>query len=159
MLKADEISFVSSISYPAFVPSQSMLVRSISPAPSLSASCAHSSASRPVSYLPPCENTFQPLLSGLLLASIATTIHWLPKISAPSDISSGFASAAELTDILSAPSRSIFLMSSTVLIPPPTVNGIKTRLATARTRSTTVLRLSLEAVMSKKTSSSAPALS
>ena len=44
---------VSSISYPAFVPSQSILVSRISPAPSRSAVCAHSTTSRPISTRPP----------------------------------------------------------------------------------------------------------
>ena len=43
-------------------------------------------------------------------------------------------------EILSAPSRSNALKSSTVRIPPPTVNGINTHSATLRTMSTTVLR-------------------
>ncbi len=67
--------------------------------------------------------------------------------------------AEELMDILSAPSLKSMRKSSTVRMPPPTVKGINTVSATLRTMSTTVLRLSLEAVMSKNTSSSAPALS
>ena len=67
--------------------------------------------------------------------------------------------AAELTETLSAPSLNIALKSSTVRIPPPTVNGINTLSATLRTISTTVFRESELAVISKKTSSSAPALS
>ena len=38
--------------------------------------------------------------------------------------------AAEFTEILSAPSRSSFRKSSTVRIPPPTVNGMNTLAAT-----------------------------
>ena len=49
---ADKVS-INSISYPAFVPSQSMLVNSISPAPSRSTSMAHSTASSPTSIRPP----------------------------------------------------------------------------------------------------------
>ena len=67
--------------------------------------------------------------------------------------------AAEFTDILSAPSLSIALKSSIVLIPPPTVNGINTVSATLLTISVTIDRLSEEAVISRNTSSSAPALS
>ena len=61
--------------------------------------------------------------------------------------------------ILSAPSLRRSLKSSTVLIPPPTVNGIKTFAATSLTMSTTVSLLSELAVISRKTTSSAPALS
>ena len=67
--------------------------------------------------------------------------------------------AAELTDILSAPARRRSLKSSTVRMPPPTVKGMNTVWATWRTMSTTVLLWSEEAVMSRNTSSSAPALS
>ena len=150
---------VSSMSYPAFVPSQSMLVSNISPAPSSAAFMAHSTASIPQSILPPCLYMFQPEPSSRLLASIAKTTHWLPNLSAASAISVGLSMAAEFTDILSAPSRSIALKSSTVLIPPPTVNGMKIVSATLLTMSTTIFLWSDEAVMSRKTSSSAPALS
>ena len=149
---------VSSKSYPAFVPSQSMLVRRISPAPSFSTRMAHSTASIPISTLPPFLNIFQPP-SSLCFASIATTTHWLPNLSAASLINSGRIIAAELTDTLSAPSRRIALKSSTVRIPPPTVNGINTFSATFRTISATVFLASEEAVISRNTSSSAPALS
>ena len=67
--------------------------------------------------------------------------------------------AAEFTEILSAPSLNIALKSSTVRIPPPTVKGINTLLATFRTHSNCVALLSAEAVMSKNTTSSAPAAS
>ena len=53
----------------------------------------------------------------------------------------------------------IALKSSTVRIPPPTVKGINTWSATRLTISATVARLSEEAVISRKTSSSAPASS
>ena len=46
-------------------------------------------------------------------------------------------------------------MSSTVRMPPPTVNGMKTFEAQSRATLTIVPRLSLEAVISRKTSSSA----
>ena len=136
-----------------------MLVKRISPAPMRSAFMAHSTASSPVSIRPPFLYTFHPLPSARLLASMATTTHWRPNLSAASEISSGVLMAEELMDILSAPSRRSSLKSSTVRIPPPTVNGIKTVSATRRTISTTVFRLSEEAVISRKTSSSAPALS
>ena len=136
-----------------------MLVRSISPAPILSAFMAHSMASSPVSILPPFLYTFQPLPSVRFLASIATTTHWLPNLSAASLISCGVFIAEELIEILSAPSRNSALKSSTVRIPPPTVKGINTFSATFLTISTTVFLLSLDAVISRNTTSSAPALS
>ena len=89
---------------------------------------------------------------------MATTTHWLPNLSAASLISLGFIIADEFIDILSAPSLSNVLKSSTVLIPPPTVNGIKTCSATLLTISTTVFLLSDDAVISRNTNSSAPAL-
>ena len=136
-----------------------MLVRSISPAPSSFALTAHSMASRPVSMRPPFLYTFQPLPSTRRLASIATTTHWLPNLSAASLISRGVFMALEFIEILSAPSLRSALKSSTVLMPPPTVNGINTFSATFLTISTTVFLLSLDAVISRKTTSSAPALS
>ena len=90
---------------------------------------------------------------------MARTMHWLPKRWAPSAIRSGRARAAELTLVLSAPARSIRYISSVVRMPPPTVSGMWTRLAVARTTSTIVSRLSLVAVMSRKVISSAPAAS
>ncbi len=136
-----------------------MLVSSISPAPSSLARQAHSMASMPVSMRPPFLKMFHPDPSGRLFASIATTTHWLPNLSAASEISSGRLMAAELTATLSAPSLRISLKSSTARIPPPTVNGMKTRSATRRTMSTTVFRASDVAVMSRNTSSSAPSAS
>ena len=62
-------------------------------------------------------------------------------------------------EILSAPSRKIALKSSTVRIPPPTVNGINTFSATFLTISIMIFLASDDAVISKNTSSSAPALS
>ena len=55
-----------------------------------------------------------------------------------------------------APARSIAFMSSTVRMPPPTVSGIKHLSAVRSTTSIIVARPSEEAVMSRKTSSSAP---
>ena len=69
----------------------------ISPAPRSSASRAHSTASRPVALVPARESTSPPA------ASIATTTACEPSRSASSPISSGRASAAELTETLSAP--------------------------------------------------------
>ena len=58
--------------------------------------------------------------------SIPTTTHWAPKVSDISAISSGRATAAELTLTLSAPTRSRRRASSRVRTPPPTVKGMKT---------------------------------
>ena len=113
----------------------------------------------PTSMRPPFLYIFQPEPSALFLASIATTTHWLPNLSAASLTSSGVLIAEELIEILSAPSRRIARKSSTVRIPPPTVNGINTHSATLRTMSMTVPLLSDDAVISRNTSSSAPALS
>jgi hypothetical protein len=69
---------------------------------------------------------------------------------------SGRARAAELRLILSAPARRSVRMSSTERTPPPTVRGMKQRSAVRSMTSMIDLRPSEEAVMSKKTSSSAP---
>ncbi len=148
-----ETRLVSSISYPAFVPSQSILVSNISPAPSSSA------------FFRP----FKRINSGIHTAAVKVHIptaliftflrqsHRQRTVcrifSAASLISSGRFIAALLTATLSAPALRIFLKSSTVRIPPPTVNGINTCFATASTISTTVSRASDDAVMSRKTSS------
>ena len=90
---------------------------------------------------------------------MATTTHWEPNTSASSPISSGRASAAELTETLSAPASSTAWASSAERIPPPIMNGMKTLSAVRRASSTIVSRRSCEAVMSRKTSSSAPSAS
>jgi len=64
--------------------------------------------------------------------------------------------AAEFTLTLSHPTFRSLYISSSFLIPPPTVSGIKISRATSATISTIVSRLSLEAVISKKVISSAP---
>ena len=69
------------------------------------------------------------------------------------------ATAAVLIDTLSAPARSRLRMSSTVRTPPPTVTGMKHCSAVRRTTSSSVPRSSWLAVMSRKQSSSAPAAS
>jgi hypothetical protein len=83
-------------------------------------------------------------------------MHWLPKARAPSEMISGRASAAEFRLILSAPARNSVRMSSVVRTPPPTVSGMKHRSAVRSITSRIDLRPSDDAVMSKKTSSSAP---
>jgi hypothetical protein len=90
------------------------------------------------------------------LASIATTMHWDPNRSEDSMMSPGSAIAAVLSETLSAPARSIASMSSAPRRPPPTVSGMKQRSAVAATTPCRILRPSEEAVMSRKTSSSAP---
>src|SRR5690606_32902133 len=71
----------------------------------------------------------------------------------------GRSTAAVLTDTFSAPARSRRRASSTVRTPPPTVNGMNTFSATRRATSTMVSRASDDAVMSRKTISSAPSAS
>ena len=133
-----------------------MLVSRISPAPSFSARFAHSTASMPVSTRPPFKYSVQPAPFGRRFASIAITTHWLPNLYTASAMSCGFFSAAEFTETLSAPARSSAVKSSTVRMPPPTVNGINMLFATRETISSMIPRASEDAVMSSKTSSSAP---
>ena len=73
----------------------------------------------------------------------------------PSLISSGLLMAAVFRETLSAPARSISRMSFTERMPPPTVSGMKQHAAVRRTTSAMVARPSEEAVISRKTSSSA----
>ena len=82
------------------------------------------------------------------MASIPSTMHWLPKRSAPSRMRSGFSTAAVLIETLSAPVLSIAFMSSTDRRPPPTARGMKTCSATRATTSRMMPRSSAEAVMS-----------
>ena len=90
---------------------------------------------------------------------MATTMHWRPKTCAPASMSSGSRMAAVLIETLSAPAESSSRMSLTERTPPPTVSGMKTWSAVRSTTSIIVRRLSEDAVMSRKTSSSAPSLS
>ena len=106
--------------------------------------------------LAPAVDEDFPAIRGDLFASMETTMHWLPKRSAPALISSGVASALELMLILSAPACSMACMSSTVRMPPPTVSGMKQCAAVRSITSTMVARPCALAVMSKKTISSAP---
>ena len=64
--------------------------------------------------------------------------------------------AAVLIETLSAPARSKRSTSSTFLIPPPTVSGMKTCSAVRRTTSKVVSRPSTVAEISRKVNSSAP---
>ena len=90
---------------------------------------------------------------------MASTTHCAPKRAASSSISPGRATAAELTLTLSAPASRTAWASATERMPPPIVNGTNTLSAVRRARSTIVSRLSFVAVMSRNTSSSAPAAS
>ena len=89
---------------------------------------------------------------------MATTMHWLPKKSAASATRRGSATAAVLSDTLSAPASSIRRTSSSLRSPPPTVSGMNTCSDTCSTTPSMISRWSELAVMSRKTSSSAPSL-
>src|SRR5512134_1228277 len=133
-----------------------MLVSRISPAPRPSIRAAHSTASMPVGLRPPCVYTSHfPAIPGTARASIATTVHWLPNRSAACRTNSGSATAAVLIDTLSPPADRSFRMSSSVRTPPPTVRGMNACSAVRRTTSMRMSLRSCEAVMSRKTSSSA----
>ncbi len=69
---------------------------------------------------------------------------------------SGRRTAAVFTLTFSAPAIKMRLASTMLRIPPPTVYGIKTRCAVRKTTSAIVARLSLDAVISRNTISSAP---
>jgi hypothetical protein len=73
------IELVKSRSYPKFVPSLSIDVRSISPAPFFSTIFAYSIASIPVAFLPPWVKISH-LLAPTFFASIAMTIHCDPNL-------------------------------------------------------------------------------
>ena len=74
-------------------------------------------------------------------------------------IKAGLLTAAVLRLTLSAPALSISRISLTTRRPPPTVSGMKHSEAVRSTTSCMIPRSSLDAVMSKKTSSSAPCCS
>src|SRR3954471_12916891 len=153
-------SRVSGMSKPWRVPSRSIEVSRISPAPSDTTSWAYSMASMPVELRPPWVKISQrspPPARLTRLASIATTMHCSPNFSAACLTNSRLETAAELIETLSAPYRSSVLMSSMVRTPPPTVSGMKQASAVRRTTSSMVPRFSWVAVISRKQSSSAPA--
>ena len=89
-------------------------------------------------------------------ASTDTTTHCAPNRLATSASSSGLATAAVLSETLSAPARSSWSTSSTLRTPPPTVSGMNNWFAAAATTPVIVSRCSADAVMSRNTSSSAP---
>jgi hypothetical protein len=154
-------ALISSRSKPVVVPSASIEFSRISPAPSWVARRAHSTASSPVPIRPPCVVTSKPLdvSPGARRASTDSTTHCDPNRRAASASSSGLAIAAVLSETLSAPARSSRSASATLRIPPPTVSGMNTWSAVRRTTSSMVWRPSLDAVMSRKVSSSAPSAS
>ncbi len=151
---------ISSRSKPAVVPSASIEFSRISPAPSCTARRAQRTASIPVPVRPPWVVTSNPLDGpGERRASTDRTMHCEPNRSAASDSSSGRAIAAVLSETLLAPARSSRSTSATLRTPPPTVSGMNTCSAVRRTTSYMVSRPPLDAVMSRKVSSSAPSAS
>ena len=144
------------MSYPARVPSASIELRRISPTPNAQAFSTHANASSPALSRPPCVVTSKPESVRARLASTERTKTCDPKRSAISAINSGRAIADVLIETLSAPARSKRSTSSTLLMPPPTVSGIKTCSAVRRTTSKVVSRPTTLAEISRKVSSSAP---
>ena len=86
-------------------------------------------------------------------------MHWQPKWADASAMRLGLRTAAVLRDTLSAPASRRALTSLTERTPPPTVRGMNTCSETCSTTSIMISRESELAVMSKKTSSSAPSRS
>src|ERR1035437_2200943 len=87
---------------------------------------------------------------------MASTTACAPNSLESSVMSSGRRTAAVLTVTLSAPESKMRRASSTERMPPPTASGMKTLRAVRATTSAMISRASLEAVISRKTSSSAP---
>ena len=87
---------------------------------------------------------------------MASTTACAPNSCDSSVINAGRRTAAVLTETLSAPDMRMRRASATDRIPPPTASGIKTLRAVRATTSAMISRASLEAVISRKTSSSAP---
>jgi hypothetical protein len=151
---------ISSRSKPTVVPSASIEFSKISPAPSCTARWAQSTASIPVPVRPPWVVTSKPLGGpAARRASTDSTTHCDPNRWAASPSNSGRATAAVLSETLSAPARSRRSTSATLRTPPPTVSGMNTCSAVRRTTSYMVSRPALDAVMSRKVSSSAPSAS
>ena len=132
-----------------------MLVTISSPPPRRATSSAHPIASMPVACMPPREYVHQP--PSPRAASIATTTHWVPSISASVSIRSGVRSAAELTEILSAPASRSSRARSGRSMPPPTQSGTSTRSAARSTARRSSCHASACASMFSHTISSAPA--
>ena len=136
----------SSKSKPFFTPSVSMELTTSSPAPFLTPCSSQSSASMPVFSRPPLANSIN--LPSTRLISAESTTHWLPYFCAAAGMMPGLRMAPEFTLTLSAPHFSTRSKSSSVLMPPPTVSGIKIWLATSRKISVNRPRPSTLAVMS-----------
>src|SRR6185312_5906379 len=145
---ACETAHVSSQSKPMPVPSRSMEVSRISPAPQASASLAHPTASLPVGLRPPWTKASKPPFARL--ASIATITACDPKRFPIFVMMEGSAIAAELMLILSAPASKIAAASSNVRTPPPTEKGTNISRAVRRTVSSNVVRFSCVAVISSR---------
>src|ERR1017187_653322 len=155
MWVARETARVRRQSNPSCTPSVSMEVSSTSPAPSASPRAAHATASMRSSSRPPRVYTCHPP-GPWRRASIASTTACAPNSLLSSVISSGRRTAAVFTVTLSAPDMRMRRASATKRMPPPTASGMKTLRAVRATTSAMISRASLEAVMSRKTSSSAP---
>ena len=132
-LTASHILSRSSMSKPPFTPSVSMELATISPAPISTHFFIQLMASIPVDSLPPLAYTTNLPFSRFISAD--STTHWSPYFCAASNTSRGFFMAPEFTLTLSAPHLSTRSKSSRVLIPPPTVRGIKILLATSQSMS------------------------
>ena len=146
------------MSKPEPVPSRSIEVTSSSPAPRSTTRSAQAIASRPVASRPPCTTTSQAASVGRSPSPrVDGDDDRLPAERAAQRLTSvGSATAAVFSETLSAPARSTSRISSTVRTPPPTVSGMNARRAVRSTISRSVPRRSGAAVMSRKTSSSAP---
>ena len=141
------------------MPSASLLVSKISPAPNSSTLFAQSTISIPVASVPLFTTTSsrgRPLSDGFFLPSIATTNLSLPNSLDALLTSSGFLTAAVFIDTLSTPRSSKSFISSMLPMPPPTAKGTVTTSTTFFTHSNLVFLFSTVAKMSRKTSSSAP---
>ena len=123
---------VRATSKPSFVPSRSMLVSRISPAPRSAPSRAHATASVPVGVRPPCTKTSQPPVPAAR-ASMASTTACAPKRRASRSSRSGRSRRP-----CSPPPCRRRRAAARRRPPPsarrrPTVNGRKTASATRRT--------------------------
>ena len=145
---------VSARSKPSRVPSRSMLVSRISPAPASAMRCAHSTASRPVALRPPWVKTSQPAAALLGVdrdddalgaddaGGLAHQLRVLHRRGVDRDlVGAGVEQPAHVVDLRT---------------PPPTVSGMKTCSATASITCSSMSRSSELAVMSRNVSSSAP---
>ena len=133
-------------SKPCFTPSVSILLTTTSPAPNATHFLIHSMASIPVFSRPPFAKTVN--LPSTRFTSTERTTHWSPYFCAACAMRSGFLIAPELTLTLSAPHFSTRSKSSKVLIPPPTVRGMKIVSATFFRISVKRARPSADAVIS-----------